>query len=237
MTEAQTEQQAQGKGADLIEVEGGKLVPKNFKDTWSMAHLYLKSKMLPARFNTAESIVVGMQYAIELGLQPLTGMRQIAVVQGTPCTFGDLPLALVQRTGKMESIEEYLIDDKGVKICTENKNLQNEAVCAVCIVKRRGDDKPLERFFSMADAKTAGLGGSPTWKAYPKLMMKYRARSQALKDKFADCLNGVAIAEYDFNENPNEDSPRLQDAAADLNSAFESVDAEAVTENEKTLKL
>lgn len=237
MTETQAEQQTQSKGADLIEVEGGKLVPKNFKDTWSMAHLYLKSKMLPARFNTAESIVVGMQYAIELGLQPLTGMRQIAVVQGTPCTFGDLPLALVQRTGKMESINEYLIDDKGVKICTENKNLSGNAVAAVCRVKRKGDPEILERFFSLDDAKTAGLGGSPTWKAYPKVMMKYRARSQALKDKFADCLNGIAIAEYDYHVIPNEESPRLQDSAGDLNSAFETVDAETVATNEATLKL
>lgn len=217
--------------------ESGKMAPKTFEASYRQAQVYLASKMLPVRFNTPESIVVGMQYALELGLHPLTGLRQIAVVQGTPCTFGDLPLAMVQRTGKMESINEYLIDDKGVKICTDNKNLQAKAVCAVCIVKRKGDPEPLERFFSLDDASVAGLGGSPTWKAYPKLMMKYRARSQALKDKFADCLNGIAIAEYDYNEHPNEESPRLQDAASDLNSAFDTVDAEAVDANEKMLKL
>jgi len=225
---AETEQQVAvvAKPEPISLDEAGKFAPKTVEDAYRMARLYLASKMLPARFNTAESIVVGMQYAIELGLSPLTGMRQIAVVQGTPCTYGDLPLALVQRSGKMESIREYLIDDKGTEICTTNKNLQAPAVCAVCIVKRKGDAEPLERFFSLDDAKVAGLGGSPTWKAYPKLMLKYRARSQALKDKFFDCLNGIAIAEYDYHELPDENSPRLGDAAGDLNAAF--VDAEVV---------
>lgn len=237
-TEAPAAAQPAASATDLICVDDtGKLAPSNFGETWKMAQLYLNSKLLPARFATKEAIVVAMQYAAELGLPPLTGIRQIAVVQGTPCTFGDLPLSLVQRSGKLESINEYLIDDKGQRICTDNKNLQAKAVCAVCIVKRKGDSEPLERFFSLDDAAVAGLGGSPTWKAYPKLMMKYRARSQALKDKFADCLNGIAIAEYDYNEHPNEESPRLQDAAGELNSAFDSVDAEVVTANQATLKL
>lgn len=210
----------------------GLLVPKSFDDAYRIAKIQLASKMLPARFNTPEMIFVATQFARELGLQPLTALRQIAVVQGTPCTFGDLPLALVQRSGKMESIREYTIDKDGNEICTKNKNLSADAVAAVCIVKRKGDPEPLERFFSMADARTAGLGGSPTWKAYPKLMLKYRARSQALKDKFPDCLNGIAIAEYDFNELPNEESPKIEGPASELNAAF--LDAE--TSNEVTGK-
>lgn len=220
--ENETKQEQQGAVAVRPEPialdESGKMLPKTFEDSYRMARLYLASKMLPARFNTPESIVVAMQYAIELGINPLTGLRQIAVVQGTPCTFGDLPLAMVQRSGKMESIREYLIDKDQNEICSKNKNLNAEAVAAVCVVKRKGDSEPLERFFSLDDAKTAGLGGSPTWKSYPKLMLKYRARSQALKDKFPDCLNGIAIAEYDYHVIPTEESPRLSDAASELNA-------------------
>lgn len=200
--------------------QGGVFQPRTVEDLFRLAKLQLASKMLPARFNTPEMIVVANQYACELGLQPLTALRQIAVVQGTPCTFGDLPLAMVQKSGKLESIREYLIDKDQNEICHKNRNLNAEAVAAVCVVKRKGDAEILERFFSLDDAKQAGLGGSPTWKSYPKLMMKYRARSQALKDKFPDCLNGIAIAEYDFHVIPSEESPKLADAAGDLNAAF-----------------
>ncbi len=200
--------------------DAGRFMPKSVEDSYRMAKLYLASKMLPARFNTPESIVVAMQYAIELGLSPLTGMRQIAVVQGTPCTYGDLPLALVQRSGKLESIKEYLVDKEGLEICIANGNIAQVAYAAVCWVKRKGDPEPREVFFSWDDAKSAGLGGSPTWKGYPKVMLKYRARSQALKDKFPDCLNGIAIAEYDYQVLPTEDGPALLDAAGDLNKQF-----------------
>jgi hypothetical protein len=179
--------------SDIVLNDSGAIVPKTADEAAKVANYYLKSKMLPARFNTVEMIVTAWQYALELGLKPLTAFRQIAVVQGTPCTFGDLPLALVQRSGKLESIREYLVDKNSNEICVKNKNLAAEAYAAVCIVKRKGDEEILERFFSMDDAKRAGLGNSPTWKAYTPVMLKYRARSQALKDKFPDCLNGIAI--------------------------------------------
>jgi hypothetical protein len=211
--------------------EGGALVPKTAAEAVQIASYYLKSKMLPARFNTVEMIVTAWQYALELGLKPLTALRQIAVVQGTPCTFGDLPLALVQRTGKLASIREYLVDKNSKEICVKNMNLSAEPYAAVCVVRRRCDEETLERFFSMDDAKRAGLGNSPTWKAYTPIMLKYRARSQALKDKFPDCLNGIAIAEYDFHILPNEESPRLGDAAADLNAQF--IDVETPSDEDR----
>lgn len=215
-------QQAQAPAArkDIVLSDSGAIVPRTASEMLTTAGFYLKSRILPQRFDTPEMIVAAMQYAIELGLKPLTALRQIAVVQGTPCTFGDLPLALVQRSGTLESIREFLVDKDGKEIGTKNGNLTAEVYAAVCIVKRKGDPNELERFFSLDDAKRAGLGGSPTWKSYPKLMLKYRARSQALKDKFADALNGVAIAEYDFHELPDEESPKLGDAAGDLNKVF-----------------
>jgi hypothetical protein len=199
--------------------EHGVFQPRTAEDAFRLAKLQLNSKMLPARFNTPEMVMVATQYALELRLPPLVSLRQIAVVQGTPCTFGDLPLALVRRGGKLEWMKEILIDKDQTEICYANKNLNAEAVAAICTVKRKDDAEPLERFFSLDDAKVAGLNG-PTWKSYPKVMLKYRARSQALKDKFPDDLNGIAIAEYDFHVIPDEDSPKMLDAAGDLNAQF-----------------
>jgi hypothetical protein len=117
-------------------------------------------------------------------------------------------------------IKEWYIDRQGVEICSENKNLAAEVYAAVCVVKRRGDQETLERFFSIDDQQAAGLN-SPTWRQYRKLMLKYRARSQALKDKFADCLNGAPIAEYDFHVIPDDDGAAVGASVADdLNNIF-----------------
>jgi hypothetical protein len=198
--------------------KAGLLQPKTIEEAFRLASAYHKSKLLPVRFNTPEMILVAMQFALELGLKPLTAMRQIAVVNGTPAAFGDLPLSLCYAKGSLESIKEFLFDKDGKEICAKNANLSNPAVGAYCVVKRRGDAEPRETFFTMDDARTAGLLNSPTWKSYPKLMLKYRARSQALKDKFPDALNGVAIAEYDFNTVPTEDSAPMTVAVAPVAS-------------------
>lgn len=207
---------------DIAINEAGLFAPKTIEDAYRVAKAYSMSGMLPARFKTPESVMTAMQLAQEMGLKPLTALRQIAVVNGTPSIFGDLPLALCQASGKVESLDEYLVDKDSKKICAANSNLAAEAWGAVIIIKRKGDEQPIERFFTMADAKKAGLGNSPTWTAYPKRMLMYRARSQALKDKFADCLNGVSIAEYDFNVLPDEASDVIT-TAVEVDKKTESV--------------
>lgn len=185
----------------VIEMDSsGYIKPKDLGEMMRLSTAYLRSGMLPARFKSPEQVLVAFQMALELGLPPLTGIRQIAIVNGNPSLYGDLPLAVVQQSGNMESIREYHIDDKGKEICTENGNLAADAWGAVCIVKRKGDIETLETFFTMEDAKKAALLGSPVWKKYPKRMLKYRARGQALKDKFSDSLNGISQMEYDHNE-------------------------------------
>lgn len=181
----------------------GLLKPTNIEDAYRLAKAYHQSKLLPQRFNTPEMIMTGMQFAIELGLKPMTALRQIAVIQGTPSLYGDLPLSLCYSAGKLEWIKEYYFDSKGQRITVENGNIAAEAFGAVCIVKRKGDSEPLESAFTLEDAKRANLMKNPVWSSYPKRMLRYRARSQALKDKFPDCLNGVAIAEYDFDAVPD----------------------------------
>jgi hypothetical protein len=187
--------------------DDGVLKPKTLDEAFRWASAVFKSGMLPQRFKTAEAVLTAAQMAMELGLKPLTALRQIAVINGTPSLFGDLPLSVCYASGKVESIKEFLLDKNSVEINSKNGNMNAEAWAAVTIVKRRGDPESIERFFSMDDAKQAGLLNSPTWKTYPKRMLQYRSRSQALKDKFPDALNGISIAEYDFNTIPEDEAP------------------------------
>lgn len=194
--------------------EGGMLRPRNLDEAFRIATGYYRSGLLPKRYDSPEMVLTAMQFALELGLKPLISLRQIAVVNGTPSLFGDLPLSLCYSKGLVKSLKEYWIDNEGRPITANNGNLSAEAVGAICCAERKGDPEPIETFFTLSDAKTANLLNSPTWKAYPKRMLRYRARSQALKDKFPDVLNGVAIAEYDFHVIPDEDAGPIKAHAA-----------------------
>jgi hypothetical protein len=134
---------------------------------------------------------------------PDVAIRQVAVIDGTPSLFGDLPLSLVQRSGDLVKFKEYWFDKAYTIINFENKNLHEEVFGAVCFVQRKGGD--IENFsFTLDDAKIAKLypceNPKKPWAKYPKMMLRYRARSIALKSQFADTINGVGIMEYDFNE-------------------------------------
>lgn len=215
----------------------GLLKPQNLDEAWRMAKYYVASKILPERYNTPEMVLTAMQFALELGLRPLTALRQIAVVKGTPTVFGDLPLSMAYASGKLVNIKEIYLDKDMNEISFANKNLKNPIFAAYCRVIRAGDSEPLETYFSLDDANRANLLGSPTWKNYPQYMLRYRARSQALKGKFPDALNGISIGEYDHNMREEDiinvtPSPIAAGPSASVASGEPSREAEGETKRE-----
>lgn len=178
----------------------GMLVGKTMDEQWRLATAYCRSGILPKGYDKPEKVFTAFQFCYELGLKPLTGIRQIAVVNGTPSLFGDLPLSLVQSSGKLEYIKEFFLDEKGEVISLANKNLHKFPSVAVCVTKRKGSPNEVTTAFSVQDAQTAGLWKKAgPWSSYPKRMLQMRARGQNIKDNFADVISGAAIGEYDYN--------------------------------------
>lgn len=189
--------------------EKGVLVGSTIEEQFRLATAYYKSRMLPAHYDSPEKVLTAMQLCFELGLKPLTGMRQIAVINGVPCLYGDLPLAVVRASGKLERIKEFFIDKEYKEVCRRNKNLEAEVIGAVCILKRFGKPEE-EKVYTVADAKQAKLWGTKVWAVHPKRMLQMRVRNWNLKDNFSDILNGVGIAEYDFNVSPENAEREVQ---------------------------
>lgn len=195
-TEAKTENLP---AVTTIKLNGeGRFMPQSLEDTFRLARMYVASGMLPLRFKTPESVVTAQQYAAELGIQGIIALRQIAVINGSPTLFGDLPLAVVRGTGNLEKIEEYLVTKDGTRISIKNKNIDQPFFAAVCILKRKGEEER-EFIYSIDDAKVAGLWGKNVWLPHPKRMIQMRTRGWGLKDVFADALSGIAQGEYDFD--------------------------------------
>ncbi len=188
----------------LIEaLPGGTLVPTSLEDQYRLARYYHNSGLMPRGLDTPEKVLVALQMCFEHGLPPMSSIGKIAVINGTPSMFGDLPLALVHKSGKLKQHKEWWFGKDGNPVA-DNAPIEQIAG-ASCTTQRHGME-PLTRSFTIADATLAqlwgkkGQSGNPTpWVLYPKRMLQMRARSWALKDGFGDVLMGISIMEYDHN--------------------------------------
>lgn len=178
-------------GTEIVE-NGNKtfsLAPQNIEEALKFAEMMSKSNLVPKEFSgNPGNILVAIQWGMELGLQPMQAMQNIAVINGRPSLWGDSVIALV----KGSPVCEYVVE--------ETTDAQS-----ICRVKRRGEPEQ-SRTFTIDDAKKAGLYGKQgPWTQYPKRMLQMRARSWALRDVFPDVLRGMPIAEELMDIPPEKD--------------------------------
>ena len=197
--------------------QSGIVAPSNIEEAHRYAAYVVKSDLAPKHFDSAEKVMIAMQTARELGLPALTSLRQMYLVNGSVSLFGDLPLALVRKSGHLEYIKEMHLDSNNMEITPFNSNLDAECETAVCILKRKGEPE-ISRSFTWKEAVSAGLtrtkyGEKETYKNYRKRMLQMRARTWALKDLFSDVLMGIGVEEYDSTERDVTERPVVNKAS------------------------
>lgn len=202
----------------------GRLIGRTMEEQIRVANMLIQGGTLPAAFNSVAKVMTGMQFAIELGLNPITALRQMCFVHGAITIYGDQPLSLVEAKGLIAEHEEWLIDAEYKRICLENQNFGVTPWAAVCRTKRKGRSTWNETYFTFDQAQAAGLTRNPCWSKYRGDMLMYRARGRNLKSNFPDALGGIAISEFDFNEMPDardvSENPPSDAAASSINSMF-----------------
>ena len=152
-----------------------------------------KSGLAPKGVTTPEAICIAIEMGLEVGLPPMAALQNIAVINGRPSIWGDAMLAVCRSTGEVEEFAEWY-EDNGKRL-PRNPTTYSDSTVAVCRVKRRGYEAA-ETGFSVADAKLAKLWGKDgPWSQYPARMLRFRARSFALRDSFGDALKGLRSAE------------------------------------------
>lgn len=183
--------------------ERGVAVAKTIEEQFRIATAYARSAVMPKTINSPDKVLVALQMSYALGLEPSLAIRQMVCIGNTISLWGELPKAIIMKSGWLEKMEEYLIDPDGKRITIDKAHLNPPIYGAICRVKRKSEEW-YETIFTTDDAKTAGLLDKDIWKKYPKRMLQMRARSQAFKDIFPDVLSGISIAEYDFNTDGNQ---------------------------------
>lgn len=182
--------------------EHGQIVTKNLEEEQRFASYLIKNSAVPTSFANAAQVLVAIRYARELNMPPMMLLQNLAVINGQVSMWGEAPMAIVYRSGLLEEIDVFTIDSVGKKISFMNKNLTEVPAAAVCTVKRKGQVTQ-EFFYTDEEAKLNPNYNKPTWQKYKRTMLMRRARAQALKFVFADCLMGIPIAEYNFNSAPD----------------------------------
>jgi len=173
----------------IIKMSSNGLQLQTLEDMFRYGQYIVKSGLAPRGLDTPEKVIVALQTGAEIGLGYQASLRSIAVIQGSTSLYGDAALALVRRSGLMESIKEYHTGE-------------GDNMMAVCQVTRKGEDMT-ESTFSVQDAKTAKLWGkSGPWSTHPKRMLKYKSRAFALRDTFPDVLMGLHCYEELVGEDP-----------------------------------
>src|SRR5579859_6854378 len=133
----------------------------NFLASWDLmtkqASVLIKSGFLPQAVKTAEQAIAIMMMGDALGVAHIVALNTINVIQGKPTVSPQLMLALVRRSGQLETFR-----------CTDDGS------CCTVIMKRKGEPEHRETF-SMADANAMQLSSKDNWKKQPATMRKWRA--------------------------------------------------------------
>lgn len=155
-------------------------------DAWRLAQAIVAAGFAPRAGRdpmTATQVMIAIQMGAEVGMPPMTALKNIVPINGRPTIWGDAVLALVESKGLLAYIHEEVSGE-------------GDDRAATVTVQRRGRDYQVERTFSVADAKRAGLWGKAgPWKDYPDRMLQMRARGFALRDTFPDALGGYMLTE------------------------------------------
>jgi len=132
----------------------------------------------------APAVAAAILAGRELGIGPMTSLRHVQLIKGSPSLSAEYKRARVLAAGHEFNILE---------ITTQR--------CRVKGKRRGSSEPPLEVTFTMEDAKRAGLlnpsrSGKPgNWQTRPRRMLFARAGSELCDMLFSDVVNGLATAE------------------------------------------
>lgn len=120
--------------------------------------------------------VAAVMYGAGLGMDPMTSLRNIHVIEGQPSLSALAMLGLVLGQGHEVWVEE----------ASDTRVIQRG--------RRRGSDKVQESVWTIQRAEKAGLAGRPNWKKYPQAMLMARARAELCRMIAPDVLMGCPYA-------------------------------------------
>jgi hypothetical protein len=145
---------------------------------WKLARMTTNTEMIPkALRGRPDAALAVMVYGHELGLRPMTSLREVYIVDGSPSCSAKLMRSLILRAGHSLVFRE---------VSSER-----------CVVHGTRSDGRAEAVvtWTMDDARTAGVAAKDVWKKYPRAMLAARATSELARLVFPDVTIGYTPEE------------------------------------------
>lgn len=138
--------------------------------------------LVPESFKSEQQVMTAIMYLREIGLNPMTGIGHVYLVNNRCALFGDAAIAVCYQGGQVADVLE--------SVTGEGREMR--AVCEVVRFNSRGERmSPRRGEFSMDMAETAGLASRGLYRKFPHRLLMWRARHYAFRDAFPDMMLGL----------------------------------------------
>lgn len=193
----------------------------NVAEMWALAKGFVDGGLAPKGGSIA-SVAASIIKGDAIGLDPVTSMACIQVVNGRASLMGDIALGLVR---KSRLLAGYAEEERG--------KVEDQTFGVYITAKRSDTGETMTRSFTVEEAIVAGLWGTGQWAKWgKKRMLRYRALGFLLRDLFSDVLLGLYLSE-EVDYEPQDHEPMTKAPTAPVpdptvpDPAFETaVDAE-----------
>lgn len=119
------------------------------------------------------NVLIALEYAEALGVQPINAMTSIHVIEGKPSASADLMAVMVRRAGH--------------KLRVRGDDTYAEAT----LIRADDPEFPFEARWDIPKAERANLARKDVWRSYPGAMLKARAISEVCRTGASEALFGV----------------------------------------------
>lgn len=161
--------------AETTDLELAQPTDGHLSERMKYAQALAAADLLPTAYRRKPAnILLAMEYGHALGLDTITAIQSVHVIEGKPSASAQLIGGLVRRAG-------------------HRLRVSGDDTHAVAEIVRRDDPEFVFRSeWTIARAQAAGLAGKGPWKSYPAAMLKARAITEVARDACPEALAGVA---------------------------------------------
>lgn len=150
------------------------LAAMSVQDAWGFAKALADSKILPRQYqNEPGSVLWALEYGRGIGLDVITTIQSVHIIQGKATMSADLMASLCRRAGHRMRVSG------------------DETNAKVVIFRADDPEFPFEVSWTMERAKQAQLTNKDTWKQYPAAMLRARAISECVRMACPEVLHGA----------------------------------------------
>jgi hypothetical protein len=167
-----------GTSTALVRVEAGfklELEPRSANNAMMVSKILFNSGIFRRKHETPESIFAVILAGRTMGLDAMTALRGIHMIEGKPEMSSSLMVGLVLNSGKAEYFDLVESSDK----------------IATWETKRFGGRREVRMSFTIEQAKRAGLVGKGTWQKHPEAMLLARSSAMLARAVYPDIVSNV----------------------------------------------